>query len=63
MLTVREAAKLLRINPKTLYSEIQKGSVPAVRFGRVIRIPSRVVLSLAEQGRVVPSGGIHGGST
>lgn len=63
MLTVREAAAILRINAKTLYAEINAGTFPAVKFGRVIRISRRVVSSLLEQGRVVPSGGIHGGKT
>ncbi|NTX35402.1 helix-turn-helix domain-containing protein [Myxococcus llanfairpwllgwyngyllgogerychwyrndrobwllllantysiliogogogochensis] len=38
-LTVKEAAKLLRVNRKTLYEAIRLGQVPdIVRLGRVLRI-------------------------
>ncbi len=38
-LTVDEAARLLRVNRKTLYEEVRLGHVPGVvRMGRAIRI-------------------------
>lgn len=44
VLTVDEAAAILRVHPKTLYEAIRLGSVPGVlRLGRAIRI-SRVAL-------------------
>ena len=47
MLTVREAADLLRVNVKTLYLEIATGRLPHVQLGRrVIRIPRAVIASL-----------------
>ncbi len=39
LLTVREAAKLLRISPNTCYELIRQSRIPHVRLGRVIRIP------------------------
>lgn len=61
MLTVREAAQLLRVNVKTLYAEISCGRLPHVRFGRTLRIPGSVIASMLEQGRVAPPGGRNGG--
>jgi excisionase family DNA binding protein len=49
-LTVEEAAKLLRINDKTLYQYILDEDPPwAMRFGRVIRI-SRIGLVDSRRG-------------
>jgi excisionase family DNA binding protein len=45
MLTVKEAADLLRVNVKTIHKLLASGDLPHVRLGRVIRIPSRVLLS------------------
>ncbi len=45
MLTVKEAAGLLRVNVKTIHKLLASGDLPHVRLGRVIRIPSRVLLS------------------
>lgn len=55
---VMELAALLRVDHKTLRSEIQAGRIPHVRIGRVIRIPAAVVASMLEQGRVVPPEGL-----
>ena len=38
-LTVPEAAKLLRISRGTAYEGVRTGAIPALRFGRTIRIP------------------------
>lgn len=38
-LTVPEAAKLLRISRSAAYESVRTGSIPAIRFGRTIRIP------------------------
>ena len=47
MLTVKEAAHLLRVNVKTVYLEIATGRLPHVQLGRrVIRIPRAVIASL-----------------
>ena len=52
-LTVAEFAALLRCDRKTVYEEIRLGRLPAVRLGRILRIPAGMV-SLWEQGRVEP---------
>lgn len=39
VLTVPEAAELLRIGRNTCYELVRRGEIPAVRLGRVIRIP------------------------
>ncbi len=61
VLSVREVAKILGVNVKTLYNEIALGHFPAIRLGRTIHISRNVVASCLEQGRVVPPGGINGG--
>ena len=45
MLTVKEAADFLRVNVKTIHKLLASGDLPHLRFGRVIRIPSRVLRS------------------
>jgi excisionase family DNA binding protein len=39
LLTVPETAKLLRISRNLAYELVARGELPAVRFGRVIRVP------------------------
>jgi excisionase family DNA binding protein len=63
VLTVKEAAGILGVNVKTLYTEIGAGTFPALKVGRVIRIATNVVRSFLEQGCVAPPGGIHAGKT
>jgi excisionase family DNA binding protein len=45
VLTVKEAAEFLLVNVKTIHKLLASGDLPHHRFGRVIRIPSRVLLS------------------
>lgn len=56
MYTRREAAHLAKINPRTLDKLIDAGDIPAVRFGRSVRIPKSFIdqLCTAQQ---PPSGG------
>lgn len=50
MLTVKEVATLLRVNVKTVYSEIAAGRLPHVQLGRrIIRIPRTVLASLVSK--------------
>jgi excisionase family DNA binding protein len=50
MLTVAEAARILRVNVKTVYAEIASGRLPHVMLGRrIIRIPRAVIASLASK--------------
>jgi excisionase family DNA binding protein len=39
-LSVPEAARVLGVNPRSLYSAIDRGKCPAIRVGRLIRIPT-----------------------
>lgn len=39
LLTVPEAAKLLRIGRNLAYELVARGEIPSVRLGRVIRVP------------------------
>ena len=39
LLTVPEAARLLRIGRNLAYELVARGELPAVRLGRVIRVP------------------------
>ncbi|PAZ15646.1 hypothetical protein CLM62_12685 [Streptomyces sp. SA15] len=59
LLTVREAAVLLRISKPTVYRWIDNGDLPAIRYGQpraegdprrggAIRIPRDVVMALRE---------------
>lgn len=38
LLTVREAAKIVRVHPLSMYRLIREGKVPVIRFGRNIRV-------------------------
>jgi excisionase family DNA binding protein len=51
VVTVREAAALLKVNIKTIYAEITAGRFPAIHLGRAIRIPRAVLTAALEQGR------------
>lgn len=46
VLTVEEAAKLLRIGRGAAYEAVRKGEIPSVRVGRSIRVPRRALLEL-----------------
>jgi excisionase family DNA binding protein len=46
VLTVREAAKLLRVGRNQLYQAVERGQLRAVRIGRSIRIPKQTLLDL-----------------
>ncbi len=50
-LTVDEAADLLRVDRKTIYSEIAASRMPHIKLGRVIRIPRGVIDSLSRKSR------------
>jgi len=39
VLTVEEAAALLKLNPETIYRKARKGEIPAVKVGRSWRFP------------------------
>ena len=50
MLTVKEAAELLRVNVKTIHKLLASGDLPHLRLGRVIRIPSQALQASGKLG-------------
>lgn len=53
-LSTKEAAERLGITPRTLYRFIDEGSLPAYRFGRVIRLQEAEVLAFIDSCRIAP---------
>lgn len=53
-LSIEEARRIIGISARTLYRLIDDGSVPAYRFGRVIRLQQREVLAFIQAARVQP---------
>ena len=52
VMTVDEVARLLRVNPKTVYEAVDRGEIPGVRrVGRVIRMSRDVVLRWLTEGQ------------
>ncbi len=45
-LKVAEVAAKLRVDPRTVYRMIDRGELPAIRVGRLIRIPTGAVNKL-----------------
>jgi excisionase family DNA binding protein len=43
VLTVEEAARLLRIGRSAAYAAVRRGELPAVRIGRALRVPRRAL--------------------
>jgi excisionase family DNA binding protein len=41
--TVPEVARELRVDPETVYRAIRRGELEVVRFGGVIRVPSKTL--------------------
>jgi excisionase family DNA binding protein len=46
VLTVREAAKVLRVGRNQLYQAVERGQLRAIRIGRSIRIPKQALQDL-----------------
>lgn len=53
MLTVDEAARVLRMGRNSAYAAVADGSIPSVRFGRVIRVPRQALAALCDGRPVV----------
>lgn len=52
--TIREAAVILKIHRATAYRLVQRGELPVVRIGSVLRVPARELQRLLERGAVEP---------
>jgi excisionase family DNA binding protein len=48
VLTVEEAAQVLRIGRGAAYEGVRAGEIPAVRIGRTIRVPRSRLLALID---------------
>lgn len=55
LISVDALADRWGVDRKTIYGMIGRGELPAVRLGRLVRVPLAVVTSV-EQGRAVPGG-------
>jgi excisionase family DNA binding protein len=55
VLTVREAAAILRVGRNQLYQAVTRGELGAVRIGRSIRIPKHALLDLLTAARTPPA--------
>ncbi|MBX7096443.1 MAG: helix-turn-helix domain-containing protein [Myxococcaceae bacterium] len=51
VLTVPEAATLLRLNPKTVYEAVSRGELPHQRIGRRIRLSRSALITWLSQGQ------------
>lgn len=49
LLTVKEAAALMRIGRDTTYALVAQGRIPSVKLGRQIRIPRNALLAHLEK--------------
>jgi excisionase family DNA binding protein len=60
LLTIQEAAALLRVSCPRAYELARSGVLPAVRLGRQIRIdPVQLRTWIAQGGRALPGGWRH----
>ena len=55
-LTVEEAAAVLAISRNSCYEAIRRGEIPAVRIGRIIRVPASGLRRLLEGERMAEEG-------
>jgi len=49
LLTPEEAAEWLRVTPDTIYRWLREGELPAIKLGRLYRIPKAEVLALVRR--------------
>ncbi len=56
VLTVEEAAEVLRIGRSAAYAAVRAGEIPSIKVGRAIRVPTRrleAMLGLGDRGHSV----------
>ena len=56
VLTVEEAATVLKIGRSAAYEAIRTGSIPHVRIGKLIRIPRAALMEWLGQGETAQAG-------
>jgi excisionase family DNA binding protein len=49
VLTVGEAARLLRLSKTTTYDQIRQGSIPSIRMGKRILVPRAALMRMLEE--------------
>ena len=49
LLTVREAARLLRVGKNLAYELVQRGEIPSLRLGRQIRVPRAALVAWIDE--------------
>jgi len=52
VLTVPEAASLLRLSRATAYQGVREGSIPAIRIGRRLLVPRARLMAMLSAGEV-----------
>jgi excisionase family DNA binding protein len=57
VLTVPEAAELLRIGRGAAYEAIRRGDIPSIRIGRSLRVPRCQIVELLEGGEAAEMSG------
>lgn len=57
LLTYRQAAKVLGVTERTVWSLVDEGTMPAVRFGRSVRIDPTDLRAFIERGKRGEIGG------
>jgi excisionase family DNA binding protein len=55
LLSVGQLARRWAVDVKTLRGMIERGELPVVRLGRLIKVPLIVVTSLESQGSAAPA--------
>lgn len=55
LLTVKETANYLKLNPLTVYSYIQAGKLPAIKFGRNYRIDRFDLIKFIKNHKTCPN--------
>ena len=55
LLSLRELAARWGVDVKTLRGMIDRGELPVVRLGRLIRVPVAVIRSIESQGSAAPA--------
>ncbi len=51
LLTYRQAAEILGVVDRTVYNLVRRGALPAVRFGRTVRIDPRDLQAFIEEAK------------
>ena len=51
LLTYREVAKTLRVSERTIWTLVNRGELPAVRFGKSVRIDPTDLRAFIEQAK------------